>query len=282
LADNYVVKHFGGLTMQQKRGVRTIFLLLGFILAVSGCAIGKDQTAFVYFGLSVEAIPEGIVLIFDNIPPETDCLEISITDENSKVYLEISHSRSYFAKTEIRGNSLELVKKTGKVFFPFVHAGHEYEISTGITYSIPSVSGSGRERGWGSVRRNTLFIAENGYYYDKYLELTVNESQTSVTLPSEPVFPVGVQYNSYDYRYGVVITAKHDDGGGTTMFLPNVRSVDGRRWELVPELNNQLKSSSLQSGDYPIFVTAYCSIVYDNIAWEVDIAKSPAFIFSYK
>jgi hypothetical protein len=32
---------------------------------------------------------------------------------------------------------------------------------------------------------------------------------------------------------------------------------------------------------YPAFITAYCKIIYDNIAWHVEIAKTPEFTFSF-
>ena len=127
--------------MQQKRGVRTIFLLFGFILAVSGCATGKNQVTDRYISMEIQSIPEGLCLAFGNIPPETKNLEISIIDHSSNVYTEMNNDRREFAKAHITGNSLEQVKITGKVFFPFTHAGHKYSINVHASFSYDTLSG---------------------------------------------------------------------------------------------------------------------------------------------
>ena len=121
----------------------------------------------------------------------------------------------------------------------------------------------------------TVFVAENGNYYDNYLELIINESQTSVTLSSKPVFPAETQYDPYNYRFGVIVKENE-----TSTIFP-IKYDGGIHWEFVPELD--LKEQwRLQSGNYPTVITAYCNVTYDNIPWEVDIAKSPVFIYSYK
>jgi hypothetical protein len=275
LTDKYIVEHFGGLTMQQKIGVRTIFLFLGFILAVSGCATNKNQVAYADFDFTAKTVPEGILLTFFNLPSTTELLQISVTDKNSNAYPEMNYAKGQFARADIKGSSLELVKKTGKVFFPFVHAGHVYEIYASFSYDIINGDMVQSRGNW----IDADFVAGNGNYYDNYLELILNEFQTSITLSSEPVFPAEMRYDPNNYRFAVIIKENET----STLFYPGAKDDGGKHWEFVPELNNQLKERRwLQSGDYPTFITAYCNIIYDNISWNVEIAKSPVFVYSYR
>jgi hypothetical protein len=34
------------------------------------------------------------------------------------------------------------------------------------------------------------------------------------------------------------------------------------------------------NGNYPAYITAISTIVYDNITWELEIAKTPVFTYS--
>jgi hypothetical protein len=266
--------------MQQKGVIRTIFLLLGFILSVFGCATGKNQVADRYIGLKIQSIPEGICLTFDNIPPEVHRLDISILDHSTSVYPEMDNDRHEFATANITGNSLELVKKTGKVVFPFTHAGHKYSINVHASFSYDTLSG---DRLGGLNWIYTVFVAENGNYYENYLELIINESKTSVILSSEPVFPAEMHHDPYNYRFDVILKENEPSIFSPTSTFSPRKSVVGKHWEFAPDMDNQLKERRwLQSGDYPTFITAYCNIIYDNIPWEVEIAKTLVFVYSYK
>jgi hypothetical protein len=262
-----------------KKLIRKIFLLRDSILTSFGCAAGKNQLVNKSLSMKIESIPEGICLIFDNIPPETDRLYIYIIDHYSEVYPEMYNSRRYFAETDITGNSLMLVKKTGKVFFPFVHAGHKYSINASFSFDIDT----DKVRRGGMNWVNAVYVAESGNYYENYLELIINESRTSVTLSSDPVFPAEMEYNLFNYSYGYTISYNKNSIG--TLFL--TKGGSGTHLDFIPELSNQLNEHIRQFGrlenlDFPIFITAYCNIIYDNISWKVDIAKSPVFVYSHQ
>jgi len=74
--------------MHHFRALRTrtwfaISLILGFALVTFGCATdelvsGKNRAADADFGLTAQAVPEGILLTLSNIPPDTNHLWITV------------------------------------------------------------------------------------------------------------------------------------------------------------------------------------------------------------
>jgi hypothetical protein len=46
--------------------------------------------------------------------------------------------------------------------------------------------------------------------------------------------------------------------------------------------NDLIEGEYLQSGNYTAYVTAYRNVIYDNVTWAVEIAKTPEFIYSLK
>jgi hypothetical protein len=245
------------------------------LLVLLSCIKSNDHVNNGNIKVFVQSETEGIYINIHNIPPEIDRVCIDIIDESSIINSE-KFSKNCFAETIILGNSLEQVKQTGKIFFPFVHSGHKYSIRAHFSYTI--FNDGVAERG-GSQWVNTEFIAESGKYYDNYLELNLNEILTSVTLSSEPIFSTKMKINQNNYRYGVHILENE-----TSIYSYSyAKTGAGNHWDFVPELANILNEnySRLKYGNYLTYIQSYCNITYDNIIWEVEIANTPVFIYSY-
>ena len=105
-----------------------IILIFGFALVTFGCATNKTQSSNVNIGLKAEAVPEGIRLTFDYIPPETVQLLIDI-NEGTPEALYTSDNAAW-AVSGVKDSALEQVKKTGKFIVPFVKAGRKNFITT--------------------------------------------------------------------------------------------------------------------------------------------------------
>ena len=253
------------------------FLLLSFCLFLIffGCTKSNKYISNGNIEIIVQSAADGIYINIFNVPQEIDRIHIDIIDESSNINFELFVKTS-FAETVILGNSLEQVKQSGQIFFPFIHSGHKYSIRTHLSYTI--FNGNIAERG-GSQWIHTEFIAKNGNFYDNYFELNINETFTSVTLSCEPVFPSEMKYKPYKYRYGVHILENET----SSHFYSYTKTGAGIHWEFNPELSNILYEnySRLKYGDYLVYIQSYCNVTYNNITWEVKIANSPVFTYTY-
>jgi hypothetical protein len=257
--------------------LRKIPLILCFILAAFGCTTNKlvsskNHVSDMNAGLKAKAVPEGICVSFENIPPEA--ISLFITVNKGLIYSPpASPYDENISFADIRDDSLEQVRKTGKVIFPYVQNGEIYRVFATF----------GKEGGqpiegipkW----LTTECIAENGIYLDRSIELNLDNTQTGVTLSSEPEFSSEVVFYDYKYSYNVTIILKHTEtevlsmGGGD--------HATDLSWVFEPEFTDSLnEENALESGSYPAYVTAFCNIIYDNIKWFVEIAKTPVFTYS--
>ena len=232
-----------------------------------GCATGKNQEANMEIEMKAEAVSEGICLIFNNIPSETIRLFIMIQNwegnEQLKSTREITGSYS-----DITGYTLEQVKQTGRIIFPFVKAGKNYTISA----SFEGVRGQAVAGApdWIYAKCD----ANAGNYFNDGLKLELNKTNTGVTLSSEPEFSKEVQYSPDRYKYSVKIDVSSHGSLGYS------DRGTGLHWDFEPQMTNDLKEGEhLQNGNYPAYVTAYHNIIYDNVTWTVEIAKTPEFIY---
>ena len=302
--------------MQHFKALRTrtgfaISLILGFALVTFGCdtsnlglsrlvtsVVGKNQvSAFSGFEISAEAVPEGILITFSNIPsdtadmwiyvfsteePENTRSDASIID-NSFLSLINPNYRGWVNSTQ----QLEKVKQTGKIIFPFVQAGLKYSIVATVNH------GNSIDDNYQLLSADTECIAKNGIYFDRnFVKLTLNDTNSVVTLSSEPVFSSEVTFTPQKYSFEVITYIDEERGFtfGDYHFHDGLSS-DGLTWTFAPRMNQDLKETLeryeecrdwLESGvNYSAWATATAHIVYDDIKWSIQIAKTPKFTFLY-
>ena len=253
--------------MQYYKAFRIISLILGF--AIVGCATSKNQVFGMEIGLKAEAVPEGISLTFDNIPPEAARLFISFSEWDKIEEITSPHDIiSTFA--DIRGSLLEQIKNSGKVILPFVKPGQNYSIWVYFQKDdFEDIEGA---------EARTECTPYSGIYFSGGPKLELNKTNTSVTLSSEPKFSKEVQYAPDKFEYSVKIDLSENGSLGYSD-----KSTDGLHWDFEPQMTFDLKEGEyLQSGNYSAYVTAYRNVIYDNVTWAVEIAKTPEFIYSLK
>jgi len=253
--------------MRRNRFLWFICSIFGFVLAFTGCATNKTQSATVNIGLNAEAVSEGISLTFENIPMETIRLFIYFSEHGNAEEITDPHEL-IVAHSDIRGSLLEQVKKTGRIIFPFVKAGQKYYISATFQKE-------------GFVEIATTGFLEctpySGIYFDNGIELNFNENHTSVTLSSEPNFSTEVNFAPVKYNFTAAI--KNSDGGG--LGVSAEEWVNFLSWDFEPQMTNLIKEGNhLASGNYSAYITAFCNIIYDNVTWNVEIAKTGVFTYT--
>jgi hypothetical protein len=259
--------------MQNFKALRIISLILGFVLVTFGCTTSKSRQS-VDIGLKAETVPEGISLTFDYIPSETTRLFISIAKGE---YSSPANTHDViFSYSNIMGESLEQVKKNRKIVFPIVQSGEAYRISVNFN-----------KEGYQPIEGIPEWIfaectAGNGIYFNRNIELKLDDAHTTVTLSSEPVFSSKVTFDTYKYSYDITIIQKHTETEVLSMGgSAGDHTTNALKCVFEPEWTNLLnEENALESGSYPAYVTAFCNIIYDNIKWFVEIAKTPEFIYS--
>ena len=291
------VTHRGGWIIQHFRAFRTIFLIVGLSVVIFGCATRKNQGIDTDFGLAAKAAPEGILLTFSNLPSDISHLWIHVTSQGGNEEPESRHATiSSFAgitDTSAMGwvngtQQLEKVKQTGKVIFPIVQAGQKYRISAFI-YNQQE-----RHQGLDDIyfqprRAETECVAEKGIYFNSdSVKLELDKANSVVTLSREPIFSSDVTFDTQKYSYGVTILVSETRSIGVgDHHIPDGLSPDGLTWTFEPHMTTvnlrQLNSENnwLENDrHYPAWAEARVNIIYDDIAWSVEIAKTPEFIFS--
>jgi hypothetical protein len=251
--------------MYQIWNFRKTILIFCFALVIFGCASKKNQQSNMNIGLKAEAAMEGIRLIFDNIPEETKRIFLSIS-ESGEIENVTSPHELISKYSDIRDDSLEQVKQTGIVVFPFVKAGQKYSIHATL-----------QNENFEDIA--SVYVQEcipySGIYFGKGIELNLNETYSSVTLSSEPVFSAEVEYASLKYNYRASI-----DWDGANIGAGE-KPINALTWNFEPLISDSLKEGNhLASGDYLVYITAFCNVIYDNLTWEVEIAKTNVFTFS--
>jgi len=250
--------------MHQIWNFKKAIFIFGLALVIFSCASNKAQQFNANIGLKAEAVVEGIRLTFDNIPSETARIFLSIS-ESGEIENVTSPHELISKYSDIRDDSLEQVRQTGIVIFPFVKAGQKY--------SILALLQNADFEDIASVYAEC--IPYSGIYFGKGIELSLNENYSGVTLSSEPVFSAEVEYAPLKYNYRASI-----DWDGANIGAGE-KPVNALTWNFEPLISDALKESGhLASGNYPAYITAFCNIIYDNLTWEVEIAKTNVFTFS--
>ena len=274
------------------KACRAILIIFCVSLAIFGCATTKNHESNAGFGITAEAVPEGICISFSNIPPDASHLWVSVQSWGDAEYPQNTHSvvASYAAITNtpaldwVRSSrQLEEVKKTGKIFFPFVEAGQKYRISA-IVYNIEDRALSIGDENYIPVMAETECVAKNGIYFDRNsVTLNLENSNSTVTLSSEPVFSSEIIYAPQKYSFGVtIIVAENSSVGVADHHIPEGLSSDGLSWTFEPQMSaaNLRESDWLEENtEYQAWGGSHANIMYNDILWAVEIAKTPEFIF---
>jgi len=293
------VLHLGGKIMQHFKALRmrTWFastLILGFALITFGCATNENHVSNVDFELTAEAVTEGILLTFSNIPSNTTHMWISVFSLGDTEKAEYTHSYADITNASIRGwvnstQQLEKVKQTGNVIFPIVQAGQKYSISATVYNELDFEAMRNRDDvNSHPLSAYTECIAEDGVYFDRNLvKLVLNDTNSTVTLTSEPVFSSGVTFDSQKYTFDVVILVdEHRSVSVGDHHFPGGLSSDGLTWAFEPGMTQNIKEDDVaiswleNSVNYTAWASARANIVYDDIKWTVEIAKTPEFTYS--
>ena len=283
--------------MFQFRSIGTISLIICLVFAALGsCATskpgsGENRITGADFDVIAESVPQGILLTFSNIPPDASYLWIHANtwDETEEPISphDIISSYAGITDTSVQGwvhsvRQLEKVKQTGKVIFPFVQAGQKYRISA-MVYN---------QQEFRQMRDNfmprtaeTECIAENGIYFNSdFIKLELNKDNSAVTLSSEPVFSSALMFDNQKYTYSVTILVSENESVGVgDHHIPEGLSPDGLTWTFEPHMTavNLKEIDWLVSGNhYSAWSQVYVNIIYDDILWSVEVAKTPEFTYS--
>ena len=283
----------GGKIMQYFKALRTISLILCFVLVTFGCATGKNQISDTDFGLTAETVPEGILLTFSNIPSDATHLWVFVnswngTDDSISSYAAITNtSVKELARS---AQQLEKVKQTGQIIFPIVQEGLKYSISANV-YNQQEWELFLNERTVENFRfrsAETECIGKNGIYFDRDLiNLALNDTNSAVTISSEPVFSSAITFDTQKYSFNVNIMIPEIGSIGVGEHqTPNGLSADGLTWTFEPQMTLNIKGDSatmnlLENGTYySAWAKAMVNVIYDDINWSIEIAKSPEFTYS--
>jgi len=263
---------------------RTVLLILVFVLTFFACTLDETQPVRENISLKAVSVPEGISLYFDSIPPNTTWVYVEYYDWGGKDtpenYYDGTSNYAYIQETPI----LERLKETHTLILPFVQAGHKYKI-----YAVFFLTKEGETQTEDNkpICLETECIADNGIYCDRSIELNLNDTQTIVKLSSRPQFSSEVQFAPTETSYKLTLLysgtgAKFATIGIGDKISKNILFGDGLSWNFEPEMSDYLKEGSqIKSGvNYPAYFKAYSNIIYNDITWSVEIAKSKEFIYS--
>jgi hypothetical protein len=218
--------------------LRSISLILVIALVSFGCTTNKDSLSYA-IDMRAEAVQEGILLTFTNIPPETTRLSIIIMDKNGFYYPEF-HSRNYTAVAEIIENNLDEVKRTNKVLFAFAQTGHSYDLSARFSYVYVDEKGELVNL---DVRPNwarTECIAVSGIYFNNNIYLELNENQKCVTLSSEPEFSSEFLFEQQNYNFDLCLHRVISENGNWGATYGDKNNADGLHWFFENEVTTSI------------------------------------------
>lgn len=289
------MQHFKALRTQKKFVISAIFGLV-FALVLFCCNAIQNQVSDEEIILKAQAVPEGILLTFSNIPSDTSILSISVLsyydtaediqswDNKPKSFAMITDTSVILDYTHA-SQQLEKVKQTGKIIFPVVQAEQKYiiyasfytlqehqQIKDGISIIPRSV-------------QTECTIGENGINFNwDLVRLELDNTNSAITLACEPAFSQEITFDTLKYSY--IVTVSDPENGGIGVgdhHIPDGLSKDGLTWKFEPQLTARLEQDYkyLESGiNYSAWAEAKVNIIYDDITWSVGIAKTPEFTFS--
>jgi hypothetical protein len=247
-----------GENMKSDRVVKTLGLVVGLILLGVGCA----GTAFPDTGLQVLArdASVGIELAFDAIPPETSRIFVHLAEADTGKNLI-----PCFAN--LRGKTLEEVKRSGVLSCPFAQPGK--------TYTVSVYHENGGETAWTLTEAS----AASGIYARNESVLALNAAGTGVIFSVLPEFSDRVQYAELKYNYCLNISI--DD----TRSIGYGSPTDALSYDFLSASRDDFKKSDiLQEGSYPAYVTVFCKLIHTSgtavVEWYVGAAQTAEFTYT--
>jgi hypothetical protein len=285
--------------MQQFKVLRKISLILSFVLFAlslffSGCELVSSKNQAVNeeeeFGVIAEQVTDGILLTFSNIPSDAVRLFIHVSywinedyEDSRNIVSSLADIRDVSIESN-RSHSIQLdrVKETGKVYVPILQAGQNYRISATVYNKHEHESLMSDIYFWKSAAEAEI-IAENGIYFDDAdIKLEINNSNTVVSLFSEPIFSSEVIFDILKYSFGITILVPEGSIGTYSHHIPDGLSSDGLSWTFDPQMTEGFKDIEWikNSESYTAWATAEVNIIHDDILWTIEIASSPIFTYS--
>ena len=265
--------------MHHFKALMSTSLILSFALVTFGCAAsklvsGKNQVSdMAEIKLSAETVPEGILVTFSNfskIPLEIKDIKVIFRDWGSTEEPDWENAESLAQFNYVHGllesfsiNGMEQIRQTGTVIFPFVQSGHKYFI-TALFYNDEDIS-----------TITTECIADGGIYLNRDISLNINNNLTGVELSDEPEFTSDDLFRYQKISYYIV--GLISDYWGSVVGSDTINDLS---WDFEPRFSEVLRENGVANGDYPAYVGANLIIIYDNISWIMEIAKSPIFTYS--
>ena len=251
------------------RFLKILSITLAVVLVTLGCAsnnlrnrnILRDEVV----ELTVENVPEGVLLNFSHIPPETTRLFVH--------FIGVSKDDELLSPVfaDIRGDLLDQVRETRRILCPFVLAGHNYVIGVSLE--------KGKDFELQDWIFAEIFVENNGIHVINDLALELNNTQTGVTLSAEPVFSSMVRFSSGKYSYKVTVML---DGNMSISYGGN--AGEAMAWDFSSFFTSfadaDIPYDVSITGIFPAYVTAYSNLDFENISWYVGIARSDEFSIS--
>jgi hypothetical protein len=257
--------------MQHIKTSKIIALIVSFAFSILGCTTDKSHSNIKNIVLKAEAVSEGISLSFNYIPSDATRLFIYISEYDENINSSYDIVSTY---ADIRGSVLEDVRNSCRINLPFVKAGQKYSVSASFHKDDDF-----KEIDCGYLL--TECTPYSGIFFDNSINLSLDEARTNVTLSSEPIFYTEINYSSPKYEINVkILPGEKTTGLGAGSFKNNISS-NILTYYFEPEMKDEIMEGNyLESGNYPAYVTAYCNIIYENIKWNIEIAKTQEFIYS--
>ena len=262
---------------------RKIRITMFFILIVLSCSTNTTQPVNNGIGHTIESIPEGILITFNTIPLDTTSMFIRFesrknNDQNLESSTEGSTLDSYNvfeAYAMIYDELFEQIKNSQKIICPFIQPGAQYEIFISF-FNKDGESG-------GDMNIETEFTADTGIYPVNEFKLSLNDNNTSVQVSAIPLFSSNVEFPLNKYSFSFNLTSAQGTFGTSTDMLE-----ENLYWEFESSINENVKlwkKDALRrgkdiSGNHSAWITFSCNLLYDNIQWKVNLAKTQVFTYS--
>lgn len=229
--------------------------IITFVFAFLYCVAAKSS-ALTDIGVKPISTLDGFSLSFSEIPQEVNRIFLYI-DEHDKP----NGSNIVFA--DVRGESLERLKKSSVLRCPFVHERIKYNIIIFFYFN------NGQE-----IQKTTAIVAAGGTRLINSPQLFLNDNFTGAALSMAPVFSSDVEYtpDRYSYQVTVHINESSSIGYGTRSDLLS--------YDFSSMKDDFIKDGLEINGKFSADVTAFCNLIYENITWAVGIAKSKKFTVS--
>ena len=267
-----------------------IFIFTQFISCTNKqsdrCLSGNEENIYQTPPISLQIDPNGILISLGDIPDDITSINIDIYNWGDRVYTyqnddyPIRRDMISSSMANIEGESLDYIKQTKSIIFPFVKQGEKYNIF--VTYLKPGFDCA-------STVSNQI-IAENGIYLENDIELILNADNTSVHLSEEPKFTSDIEYSDNAHSFSFyVFNDKHTSVYGGISTKNKTREIS---WDFEPSITEQIKRSreiaeirepereSYISGVNTAFIQLSINIIFDKIEWYNYFIQSSRFTYT--